>query len=71
MKFSFAVAGAILPGLLAPARGDLLVQPHDVVMVSAETQGGSRVVSVDLADYLLMCQPVEDVQVPTTPSRPS
>jgi hypothetical protein len=63
MKFSFAVAGAILPGLLAPARGDLLVQPHDVVMVSAETQGGSRVVSVDLADYLLMCQPVEDVQV--------
>lgn len=54
--------GAILLAL-APLRADLLVKPHDVVLVSAETPVMPGMVSVDVAQYLLMCQPVEGVEV--------
>jgi hypothetical protein len=41
----------------------LLVQPNDVIAVCTEVFPQQRMVSVDIADYLLMCQPVKGVRV--------
>jgi hypothetical protein len=54
--------GALLLAL-APLRADLLVKPHDVVLVAAETPMMQGWCSVDIAQYFLMCEPVEDVNV--------
>jgi hypothetical protein len=47
----------------APSRADLLVQPQDVIAVCDDSFAGPRQSSVDVADYLLMCQPVPGVRV--------
>jgi hypothetical protein len=39
------------------------VQPRDVIAVSSEICPQQRMISVDIADYFLMCQPVEGVRV--------
>jgi lysophospholipase L1-like esterase len=48
---------------VAPLRADLLIQPQDVVAVCDDSFAGPRQSSVDVADYLLMCQPVPGVRV--------
>lgn len=54
---------ALACATLLPLRADLLIHPHDRVLVA--TQGGldQGMVSVDVAAYFLMCQPVEDLTV--------
>jgi len=62
MKFLLLSAALLLAILPAPSRADLLVKPHDLVLVSAEAPPDSRGLSVDIAAYFLMCQPVEGIQ---------
>ncbi len=48
---------------LAPLRADLLVQPNDRVLVACEAPLDPGMVSVDVAAYFLMCQPVDGLEV--------
>jgi hypothetical protein len=48
---------------LAPLRADLLVKPNDTVLVAAEAPMMQGWLSVDIAMYFLMCQPVEGLKV--------
>jgi hypothetical protein len=48
---------------LLPLRADLLVQPNDRVLVSCEAPLAQGMVSVDIAAYFLMCQPVDGLNV--------
>jgi len=52
---------------LLPLRADLLVQPHDRVLVATEGRLDPGMVSVDIAAYFLMCQPVENLTVICAP----
>jgi hypothetical protein len=63
LKFISPLAGIIAASLLIPLRADLLVKPHDVIAVGIECQAAPRSAAIDIAEYLLMCQPVEDVRV--------
>ena len=60
-SYAFSLGALLLA--IAPLRADLLVKPHDVVVVSAEAQMMQGWVSVDVAQYLMMCQPVDDLEV--------
>ncbi len=48
---------------IAPLRADSLIHPQDVVAVCDDSFAGRTQSSVDIADYLLMCQPVPGVRV--------
>lgn len=65
-RFTRRTARAFLPTVLAlagPLQADVLIQPQDVVAVCDDSFPGARESSVDIADYLLMCQPVPGVRV--------
>jgi lysophospholipase L1-like esterase len=49
------LAGAFLTGVAA--RADLLLQPNDVVAIAGDSITQQKIYSVDIEDYLLMCQP--------------
>jgi hypothetical protein len=48
---------------LPPLRADLLLQPNDRVLVACEVPLDQGMISVDLAAYFLMCQPVDGLEV--------
>jgi hypothetical protein len=50
-------------GLFVPLRAGLLVQPNDRVLVACEVPLDQGMVSVDIAAYFLMCQPVDGLEV--------
>jgi hypothetical protein len=55
--------GAALLAGMAPIHADLLVKPHDVVVVCTEENPNPGMASMDVAQYFLMCQPVEGIEV--------
>jgi hypothetical protein len=63
LRFLFLSLGAIFVVAWPPLRADLLVKPNDVVMVAMETPMMQGWASVDIAQYLLVCQPVEGLKV--------
>jgi hypothetical protein len=54
---------ALAASSLAPLRADLLVQPHDRLLVACEVPLDQGMASVDIAAYFLMCQPVDGLSV--------
>ena len=49
--------------LVQPLRADLLLQPNDRVVVACQAPLDQGMVSVDIAAYFMMCQPVEGLDV--------
>ena len=48
---------------ILPLRADLLLQPNDCVVVACQAPLDQGMVSVDIAAYFMMCQPVEGLNV--------
>jgi len=63
VKVLLPILAALLVSALAPLRADLLVQPHDRLLVGCEVPLDQGMVSVDIAAYFLMCQPVDGLTV--------
>lgn len=55
--------GAALFWLVPSLRAECLLQPNDVVAICAAVRPGPQMISVDIADYLLMCQPVAGIRI--------
>jgi hypothetical protein len=63
VKISAISLLALVASSIAPLRADLLVQPNDRVLIACEAPLDQGMVSVDLAAYFLMCQPVDGLEV--------
>jgi len=63
VKVFLPILAALVVSALAPLRADLLVQPHDRLLVGCEVPLDGGMVSVDIAAYFLMCQPVDGLTV--------
>jgi hypothetical protein len=63
VKVFLPIFATLVASALAPLRADLLVQPHDRLLVGCEVPLDQGMVSVDLAAYFLMCQPVDGLAV--------
>ncbi len=62
MKITISLISACLL-LIRPVEADLLIQPHDFVAICGDSITEQRQYSVFMEDYLLMCQPVDGLQV--------
>jgi hypothetical protein len=63
VKLSAIFLLALAASAFAPLRADLLVHPHDRVLVACQAPLDQGMVSVDIAAYFLMCQPVDGLAV--------
>jgi hypothetical protein len=63
LRFTALVFGTAFFVALIPLRADLLVKPGDTVLVAAEAPMTQGWLSVDIAMYFLMCQPVAGLKV--------
>ncbi len=63
MKSTFHYGLALFLIAFVPIRAELILQPNDVLALCGDSITQQKIYTVDIEDYLLMCQPIDGLRI--------